>query len=234
MFPNNKLLDALPGADRTRLLAQTREVDLSAGHLLPSKKERISRVYFPTSTYVSMQVAAPGSRAEVMVTGFEGAIGAQLALGGGTYPLDSLIQADGTALELDARDFERQMQTSDAFYSIMQAYVGAMIQKISISCGCLQAHPLDERLARRLLVTHDCARRSPFHVTHDFLAHVLGVRRAGVSGAAARLQRRGIIEYTRGEVRVVDRAALESTSCTCYAATCRAYAQAMKRERDGR
>jgi CRP-like cAMP-binding protein len=230
-FGRNRLLDELPGGEREAFAARTRDVELRAGQLLLSPSQRISRIYFPTSTYLSVQVAGPGAGAEVMVAGFEGAVGAQLALGAGAHPLNALVQADGRALAIDAADFARQLQRSDALYSVMQAYVGAMIQKIAISCGCLQHHALDARLARRLLVTHDCARRADFHVTHEFLASVLGVRRVGVTNAATRLHRRGVINYTRGQVSVLDRRALEASSCDCYAATRRVYALAMRRSR---
>ena len=225
----NKLLDILPPADRSALLSLGREVDMHAGQVLQSPGQRISRVYFPISTYLSLQVAGQADGAEVMVAGFEGAAGAQLALGAGASPLAAVVQADGAAIEVDAADFARQLHRSDALYGVMHAYVGSMIQKIAISCGCLQQHEIDARLARRLLVAHDCARRGSFHLTHEFLAQVLGVRRVGVTNAASRLQRRGVIKYRRGEVSVLDRAALESASCNCYADTRRAYALAMRR-----
>jgi hypothetical protein len=120
------------------------------------------------------------------------------------------------------------MRRSGALHAVLLAYTDAMLQQIAITCACLNEHLLDARVARRLLMTHDRAHGADFHVTHEFLAAVLGVRRVGVTNAATNLQRRGLIRYSRGEVSVLDRRGLESAACSCYAASRRSYARAMK------
>jgi hypothetical protein len=121
-----------------------------------------------------------------------------------------------------------QLDRSGPMRDVLNSYLDAMIQQIAISGGCLHAHGVSERLAKRLLMSHDRARRHDFRVTHDFLAMVLGVRRAGVSAAATQLQREGLIRYRRGEMCVLDRNGLQAASCGCYGISQRAYARAMR------
>jgi CRP-like cAMP-binding protein len=229
---HNKLIDALPPADREALLAVCRRSELEAGQSLFMPGRRISRVYFPTSACVSVRSQQPLS-GEVMVVGFEGALGAQVVLGPDVASLPSIVQAHGEAIGVASDDFLVQVDHSGPLRNIVSAYVGMMIQQLALSSGCEHAHMINARLARRLLMTHDRARRAGFHVTHEFLAHVLGVRRVGITNAASELQRQGYITYARGEVSVLDRAGLESAACTCYAASRRAYSIAMRRAAAG-
>jgi CRP-like cAMP-binding protein len=225
----NQLIDGLPEGDRGELLSLCQVVDLQSGQVLYPPGQPALQVYFPTSAYLSLQNFDPS--VEVMMIGFEGALGAQLVLNSGPERLLALAQADGQALRIATADFMRQLQRSAPLSAVIHAYLAAMFQQIAISCGCLQHHPIDARLARRLLMTHDRARRNDFHVTHAFLASVLGVRRVGVTNAATHLQRAGLISYQRGEVSVLDRKGLESSACSCYAASRRSYAAAMTRSR---
>ena len=186
---------------------------------------------FPTSAYVSLQARAPSTGAEVMMVGHEGVLGGQLVLGAGTQPLDIVVQGAGEALRVEGTAFGAQLAASPALRGVLHAYVDVMIQQMAISCGCIHGHVLLERLARRLLMTHDCAHREDFHVTHEFLSGVMGVRRVGVTNAATLLQRQGLITYRRGDVSVVDRKGLEAAACSCYADSRRTYTLAMKRMR---
>ncbi|MEJ6022122.1 Crp/Fnr family transcriptional regulator [Ramlibacter sp. PS4R-6] len=232
MTPHNKLIDSLPAADRAALFASGNQVDLSVGQSLQASRHSIARVYFPTSAYVSLQARTEPAGAEVMMVGHEGALGGQLVLGEGAQPLDMVVQGAGEALRVDGAAFGDQLAGSPALRAALHAYVDYMIQQIAISCGCVHGHVLLERLARRLLTTHDCARRADFHVTHEFLAAVMGVRRVGVTNAASLLQDQGLITYRRGEVSVVDRKGLEAASCGCYADSRRTYTRAMRGVRD--
>jgi len=224
----NSLLDSLPANDREEVLSLCRHLPLEAGQVLGGSGRNVLRVYFPTSAYLSVHVTAPVAGPEIMMAGFEGSLGAQLALGPSAASFEATVQGAGYAHVIDAPDFTRQIIGSSALRETLLAYIGVMAQQIGRSCGCLHSHPLDARLARRFLMTQDGARGSDFHVTHEFIASVLGVRRAGVTNAATRLQDLGLIRYRRGDVSVLDRAGLEVAACSCYAASRRSYASAMR------
>jgi CRP-like cAMP-binding protein len=224
----NLLFESFPATDRGELSAAGREVKLHVGQTLQGSQHRIADVYFPITACLSLHARSPEGGPEVMMVGFEGALGAQLALGVAAQPLAATVESPGIALRVSAADFCRQLDGSSALRDALDAYLDVMIQQVSISCGCLHAHQVGERLARRLLMSHDRARRHEFHVTHEFLAKVLGVRRAGVSTAATQLQREGFISYQRGEMHVLDRRGLQGASCSCYASSRNAYARGMR------
>jgi CRP-like cAMP-binding protein len=226
---HNLLFEAFPETDRRDLCAAGREVRLRVGQALQGPQHRIASVYFPITACLSLHARSPPGGPEVMMVGFEGALGVQLVLGPQSQPLAATVQCPGTALQVGAADFCRQLDRSSAMRDVLYAYLDVMIQQIAISGGCLHAHQVGERLARRLLMSHDRAHRHDFHVTHDFLAKVLGVRRAGVSTAATQLQRDGLIRYRRGEMCILDRKSLQAASCGCYADSRRAYARGMRK-----
>jgi hypothetical protein len=225
----NSLLHSLPAYDRDEILSLCRHSPLETGQVLDGSGRHVLRVYFPTSAYLSVHVTATIPGPEIMMAGFEGSVGSQLALGSSAAPLEATVQGAGYALVLEAPEFNRQILRSRALRDVLLSYVGVMTQQIARSCGCLHGHSLDARLARRLLMTQDAARGDEFHVTHEFFASVLGVRRVGVTVAASRLQKLGLISYRRGDVSVLDRAGLEVAACSCYAASVRSYSTAMRR-----
>jgi CRP-like cAMP-binding protein len=224
----NRLLLSLPDRDREEIVALGQPVELRTGDTVTAGRgRRIQRVYFPRTAYLSLNVPTPVGAPEAMMVGQEGVLGGQVAMDAHTKPLAAIVQSGGSALCVEAGDFTRQVERSGALRGMVHAYVAAMVRQLTISCGCVHGHSLDARLARRLLMTHDCARRADFYVTHDFLATALGVRRVGVTNAATELQRLGLIRYQRGRVSVVDRRGLESASCVCYAQSKEAYARAL-------
>ena len=161
---------------------------------------------------------------EVGMVGREGMLGAHLALGVATVPLHALVQGAGAAWRVTATAFRAELVRSPALQRVMHRYVYVLMAQLTGSAACLRFHEIGPRLARWLLMSQDRAHADRFHVTHEFLAYMLGVRRVGVTAAASALQRGGLIEYHRGEMAVLDRARLEEAACDCYASDSRAYA----------
>lgn len=220
----NQLIERLPGADRARLLALCEPVPLLPGEELCEADTPTRHVHFPTGGIISLVVrvdAHPG--AEVGMVGREGMLGAQLALGVTTSPLRALVQGAGASWRIAAAPFRRELARSTALRQLLERYLYVLMTQVACSAGCLHFHLIGPRLARWLLASHDRAPGDHFHVTHECLASMLGVRRVGVTVAAGDLQRRGLISYHRGELTVLDRSGLEAAACSCYAASRRAY-----------
>jgi Crp-like helix-turn-helix domain len=164
---------------------------------------------------------------EVGMVGCEGMLGASLALGVMTTPLRALVQGTGTAWRANRRDFCRQLAASPALKRGIDRYLYVLMVQLASSAGCLRSHVIGSRLARWLLMSQDRARSDNFHVTHEFLAYMLGVRRGGITDAALALQRAGLIQYRRGDLTVLDRSGLERAACACYATDHRIYADVL-------
>jgi CRP-like cAMP-binding protein len=221
----NHLIELLPRRERTRLLALCETVDLALGEVLCEPGTITRHVYFPTNGFISLvaQVDAH-SGLEVGMVGREGMVGAQLALGVVTSPLRALVQGAGATWRIGAASFQRELAESPALQRALNRYVYVLMAQTVASAGCLRFHMIGPRLARWLLMSQDRAHQDHFHITHEFLAFMLGVRRVGVTVAAGELQRRGFIRYRRGELTVLDRSGLEAAACSCYAADQQAYA----------
>jgi CRP-like cAMP-binding protein len=221
----NQLIERLPGADRARLLALCGPVPLVPGELLCEADVPTRHVHFPTGGFISLVTrvdAHPGP--EVGVVGREGMLGAQLALGVTTSPLRALVQGGGASWRIAVAPFRRELGRSIALRQLLDRYLYVLMAQMVSSAVCLHFHLIGPRLARWLLASHDRAPGDHFHVTHECLAAMLGVRRVGVTVAAGELQRRGLISYHRGELTVLDRSGLEAAACSCYAASRQAYA----------
>jgi len=220
----NRLIQLLPRADRTHLLAACEPAMLTLSEVLCEPGKPTRHVYFPTEGFISLVtlvVGYPGL--EVGMVGREGMVGAQLALGVATSPLHALVQGSGSALRIGSKAFRGELARSAALQRQMNRYLYVLMAQLATSAACLRFHLIGPRLARWLLMTQDRAHADTFHVTHEFLAYMLGVRRVGVTAAAGALQRLGLIEYKRGEMTVLDRPGLEHAACTCYAADRRSY-----------
>jgi CRP-like cAMP-binding protein len=138
-------------------------------------------------------------------------------------PMHALVQGAGTAWRTAVAPFRRELSSSAALQMSLNRYVYVLMAQLATAAACTRFHNVEPRLARWLLMTQDRTRGASFHLTHEFLGHMLGVRRVGITGAASDLQRQGLIRYRRGDITVLDRAGLEAAACSCYAADRRAY-----------
>jgi CRP-like cAMP-binding protein len=213
----NSLLAALPRQDLQALLAGGKQVALSFGEVLYLADEQIHHVYFPTEGFIS-SLTAEGDppTLEVGLIGTEGMLGASLILGIDTAPLRGLVQGKGIALRLSTARFRREVSSRAALRRVLGAYVYVLMQQLAQMVACSRHHEVNARLARWLLMTQDRAHAAQFHLTHQFLARMLGVRREGVTEAAGRMQQRRLIGYKRGHIEVLNRRRLEAASCSCY------------------
>jgi len=213
----NSLLAALPRKSYLRLLPGLTAVDLVFGEVLYEAGEPIREVYFPSRSLVSLLTLVEGHLAlEVGLVGREGMVGAPLALGVNVSPVRALVQGAGPALRMSATRLRKELDRSPPLLRELLRYVHAMMAQISQTAGCNRFHVVEARLARWLLMTRDRVRSGQFRMTHEFLSHMLGVRRVGVTEAASALQRRNLIEYTRGSIRILDDRGLEAACCSCY------------------
>jgi CRP-like cAMP-binding protein len=225
----NHLIQSLPQRDRLRMQKACELVQLELSLVLCQPGEATRHVYFPIDSFISLLALDDGKPAvEVGMVGSEGMLGAELALGVATSPLHALVQGAGSAWRITPAGFRREMAASPALRRITGRYLYVVMAQQSASAACLRFHVVGQRLARWLLMSQDRARTKSFRVTHEFLAYMLGVRRAGITVAATALQRDGLIAYTRGRIEVLDRKGLENAACSCYANDRAAYASQLE------
>lgn len=222
----NRLIAGLPRAHRNRFLAHCKTVNLVFGELLCEPGEPYRHVHFPITGFIST-VATVGAHQplEIRLIGDEGMLGATLALDINRVPLRAVVQGSGIALRMTAARFRSELRASPVLRHRINRYLYVLVAQLSQSTGCNVFHEVEARLARWLLMTHDRADANTFHLTHAFLADMLGVRRSGITIAAGALQDRNLIRYSRGEIKVLDRKGLEAASCECYDALVEDYAQ---------
>jgi hypothetical protein len=224
----NHLIASLPRKDREHFISRCDPVELRVADVLSKPGARIREVYFPTGSVISLMTpAAERSSLEVGLLGSEGMLGSSLALGVAVWPLHAMVQGSGPALRMDAARFGRELEQLAALRRQLQRYVYVLMDQLAQGALCTRFHLVEARLARWLLMTQDRAHSSEFHVTHESLASMLGVRRVGVTRAAGALQKGGLIGYSRGNVAILDRDGLEAASCDCYAADKATYARVM-------
>jgi CRP-like cAMP-binding protein len=215
----NRLLAALPRKDHARLLPALAPVTLQFGEILYEPNQPIPHVYFPIDCLVSLLVPTDGRQLlEVGMVGHEGMVGASIALGMPSSSLHALVQGGGLALRMSARRFRSELERCPPLQHLVNRYLHALMAQISETAACNHYHVVEARLARWLLMTRDRMRSAEFRMTHDFLAQMLGVRRVGVTEAAGALQSRKLIEYARGQIRILDHPGLEAACCGCYTA----------------
>ena len=212
----NRLLAALPREEYERLAPHLREVSLTLRQVLFNPGDDLAYAYFPTDSIVSLLTdLSDGSGMEVGLVGREGLVGVSVILGGGETKV-ATVQAEGGALKIRADALREEFRRGGVLQDGLLRYTHALMTQISQSVVCNVRHPLPGRLARWLLMYHDRLGRDEFSLTHEFMAAMLGVRRAGVSDVANELQRMGFISYRRGHVRIIDRKGLEEFACECY------------------
>lgn len=224
MPAQNHLIELLAGADRRRLLSKCEPIDLVLGQIICEPATPTRHVYFPVDGFISLiAVVAESPGIEVGMIGREGMLGSQLALGVVAAPLHAVVQGAGSALRMGKVAFRVELANSATLRSVLERYIAVLMAQLATSAVCLRFHHIGPRLARWLLMSHDRAHCDTFRITHDLLAHMLGVRRVGITAAAGELQRGGVIQYHRGVLTVLNRAGLESAACACYASDRRAY-----------
>jgi CRP-like cAMP-binding protein len=220
----NHLIDIMPGRDRNRLLALCEPVELCMADILAERGTQSRHVYFPTGSFVSLLTPMDDPPVlEVGMVGSEGMVGIQIALGLTQGAMHARVQGAGPAWRITAVSFRAEMTRSRALRRSLDRYIHVTVLQLASVARCFRFHHIEARLARWLLMTHDRAHEDHFVVTQESIAYMLGVRRVGVSKAAMELQRNGLIEYVRGQVTILDRAALERAACSCYAADCKTY-----------
>lgn len=220
----NRLLEGLSPRARATFLEKGERVKLRYGDILGEPGERINQVYFPIEGFVSLVATIKGNGSlEVGLIGNEGMLGIPLALAVEISPLRALVQGSGVAWRMEAADFVEALKKTPALARLLQRYAYVLMVQLAQTAICTCFHPLEARLARWLLMTHDRAHTGHFYLTHELLATMLGVRRSGVSNAAAALQRSNLILYSRGSITVLNRDGLEAASCECYRVVASAY-----------
>ena len=222
--PVNRLLEALPESDRRRFLAGCETIELAFADVLYTPNERLNQVLFPLTGFISLIMPVDDSASlEVGMVGNEGMFGVPLALGVDLSPVRAVVQGAGSALRMDAAHFCRELRRSERLQREIARYVFVHLAQLAQTAACTRFHVVEARLARWLLMTQDRAHANAFHVTQEFLALMLGVRRVGVTKAAGALQKRKLIRYSRGDITVLDRRGLKAASCGCYEADRESY-----------
>ncbi len=215
---NNLLLGRFAAHDRQALLREGEPVNLQAGAQVMTADQRLSHVHFPIDCAVSLLIeAVDRPLLEIGLIGREGMLGVPLILGVRQSNVSGYVQTPGLAWRIEAARFGRCLDSSERLRRQMQRYVQVHMTQLTEATACKYFHKLAERLARWLLMSADRLQSNELALTHEYLSHVLGVRRAGTTLAARALQERGLIEYSRGHIVLLDRAGLESAVCPCYA-----------------
>jgi CRP-like cAMP-binding protein len=179
--------------------------------------EMIRHVYFPNKSLVSLLTLVDGRSAlEIGMVGREGMVGAALALGVGVSPVRALVQGAGAAMRMKSARFLKELRQSLQLQRALYRYTHTLMGQVAQTAACNRFHVVQERLARWLLMTRDRVQSNDFRLTQEFLSHMLGVQRVGVTRAAGQLQKRKLIEYSRGKIRIIDQRGLEAASCSCY------------------
>jgi CRP-like cAMP-binding protein len=217
--PRNKLLACLPREDFQRLRPHLRTIPTQAQQVFHHSNEPIRDVFFPNGGVASMTISMKdGTMVEVATVGSEGLIGIGALFGGGVASGESMMQVPDTNAEvLPVEILRQELARGGAFSDCVQRYSRGLHMLMMQSTACMALHSVHQRGCRWLLMTHDRVQRDQFHLSHEFLAMMLGSTRPTVTVVAGALQKAGLIDYTHGRITIVDRQGLEAASCECYA-----------------
>ncbi len=214
---DNQLLAALPMEEYRKLFSKLEQIPLNYGELIYEVGENIRYVYFPNSGIISLLAAVENSSTlEVGIVGKEGFVGIPVFLGVKDSNNRAIVQGAGAAMRMTAADFLAECEKSSSLTRILQRFTHSLLTQVSQSAVCYRFHPIEARLARWLLMTADRMESDDFPVTQEFLSNMLGVRREAVNKAAVILQQKHLINYSRGNNSIINRADLEKTACKCY------------------
>ena len=220
----NRLLAALPQAEWGRWLPHLEPVNMPLGKVLYESGSRLSHVYFPTTSIVSLlYVMEDGASAEIAAVGNEGIVGISLFMGGESTPSRALVQSAGQGFRLKSDLMLQEFNRAGPVLHLLLRYTQALITQMSQTAVCNRHHSLDQQLCRWLLLSLDRLNSEELAMTQELIANMLGVRREGVTEAAGNLQQAGLIRYQRGHITVIDRAGLEQRTCECYAVVKKEY-----------
>ena len=213
----NHLLAALPAEEWARWLPQLEHVAMPLGEVLYEAGGTLSHVYFPTTAIVSLlYVMESGASAEIAVVGNEGIVGISLFMGGESTPSRAVVQSAGHGFRLASRVIKKEFNRAPVLHLLLR-YTQALITQMSQTAVCNRHHSLDQQLCRWLLLSLDRLSGDELVMTQELIANMLGVRREGVTESALKLQKAGLIRYTRGHITITDRPGLENRCCECYA-----------------
>lgn len=213
----NHLLEALPEADYIRIKDMLEYIPLPLGQALYESGGHLKHVYFPTTAIVSLlYVLESGASAEIAVVGNEGVLGISLFMGGETTPSRAVVQSAGFAYRMRASVLKQEFNRAGPMMHLLLRYTQALITQMAQTAVCNRHHSIEQQLCRWLLLSLDRLSADDLNMTQELIANMLGVRREGVTEAAGKLQRAGLIEYSRGHIRVLDRPNLEKRVCECY------------------
>ena len=215
--PENHLLAVLSDADWARLEPHLALIDMPLGQVVYESGDRLDHVYFPTSSIVSLlYVMEDGASAEIAIVGNEGLVGIALFMGGETTPSRAIVQSAGRAYRLPAAILKEEFRRGGALQRLLLRYTQALITQMAQTAVCNRHHSIDQQLCRWLLLSIDRLASNELNMTQDLIANMLGVRRAGVTEAALKLQDAGLIRYSHGHIELLNRDGLEQRVCECY------------------
>ncbi len=222
----NRLLDSLPRQSSEHLLAQCELTELSRSEVLFEPEQRFSHAFFPVSGYISLINPSDSEGSlETGLVGNEGMLATPLLLGVDLASKRALVQGPGAAWRIKAASFGRELERNATLRRVLNRYLYVVQCQLAQTAVCTRFHVVEERLARCLLMTGDRAQCDEFYITQEFIAAMLGVRRAGITGAANLLKKRSLIRYCRGRLTILDRPGLQVAACPCYAAARETYAK---------
>lgn len=222
----NRLIESLSPKARQQILHSCEKVELTSGTVLCESDQPFRYVYFPLTSFITLVTTLRDHQPlEMGLIGNEGMLGATVALGINSAPMRAMVQGSGTALRMTAEQLQQDLQNNAALTSTFNRYLYVLMAQLAQTAACAHFHAIEPRLARWLLMTHDRAHADYFHLTQEFLANMLGVRRSGITVAAGALQERKLIQYARGKISILDRVGLEAVACECYEAVTKDYAR---------